>query len=71
MIKIYEVPNILLDDEPILKNVTGCNIHWEEGRRLTYRDVKKKQIPKSGRRSGQIRTFNKRERTDPFFLFFM
>ena len=42
LIKIYEVPNLLLDDEPILKNVTGCDIHWKEGRSLTYRDVKKK-----------------------------
>ena len=42
MIKRYEVPNLLLDDEPILKNVTGCDIHWKEGRSLTYKDVKKK-----------------------------
>ena len=31
MIKRYEAPNLLLDDEPIIKNVTGCNIHWREG----------------------------------------
>ena len=60
MINRYEVPNILLDDEPILKNVTGCDIHWEESGILTYRDVKKKQISKSGRRAGQICTVNKR-----------
>ena len=71
MIKRYEVPNLLLDDEPILKNVTGYDIHWKEGRSLTYRDVKKKQTSKSGRRAGHIRTFNKRERTDSFFHFFM
>ena len=71
MIKIYEVPNLLLDDEPILKNVTGCNIHWKEGRILTYRDVKKNQIYKCSRRAGQIRTVKKRERTDSFFHFFM
>ena len=29
LIKRYEVRNLLLDDEPILKNVTGCNIHWK------------------------------------------
>ena len=29
LIKRYEVPNILLDDEPIFKNVTGCDIHWK------------------------------------------
>ena len=36
MIKIYEVPNILLDDEPILKNVMGCDIHWKGGRRAGH-----------------------------------
>ena len=70
LIKRYEVPNLLLDDEPILKNVTGCNIHWEEGRSLTYMDVNKKQISKSGRRVGQTRTVNKRERNDSLFHFF-
>ena len=70
MIKRYEVPNLLLDDEPILKNVTGRNIHWKEGRSLAYREVNKKQISNSARRVGQIRTFKKRERTDSFFHFF-
>ena len=70
MIKRYEVPNILLDDEPILKNVTGCNIHWNEGRSLTYMDAKKKQRYKSGSRAEQKRTINKRERTKSFFDFF-
>ena len=66
-----EVPNLLLDNNPILKNVTGCNIHWKEGRNLTYRDVNKKQRSNSGRRVGQIPTANKRERNDLFFHFFM
>ena len=42
LIKRYEVLNLLLNDEPILKNVTGCGIYWKEGRSLTYKDVKKK-----------------------------
>ena len=71
MIKRYEVPNLLLDDEPILKNVTGCDIHRKEGRSLTYRDVTDKHRSKSGRREGHIRTVEKRERTDSFFHFFM
>ena len=71
LIKRYEVSNILLDDEPILKNVTGCDIHWKEGRSLMYRDVKKNNISKSGGRTGQVHTFNKRERTDSLFHFFM
>ena len=71
LVNRYEVPNILLDDEPILKNVTGCDRHWEEGIILTYRDIKKKHRSNSGRRAGQIRTVNKRERTNSFFHFFM
>ena len=71
MIKIYEVPNLLLDDEPILKNVTGCDIHWKEGRSLIYRDVKKKQRSKSGGKARHIRTVNKREMNDSFFYFLM
>ena len=70
LIKRYEVPNILLDDEPILKNVTGCNIHWKEGSSLTYRDVNKKQKSKIGRRAIQIRKVNNMERTNSFFHFF-
>ena len=70
LIKRYEVRNLLLD-EPILKNVTGCGIHWKEGRRLTYRYVKKNQISNSGGSSGKIRTVNKRDRADSFFHFFM
>ena len=59
MIKRYDVRNLLLDDEPILKNV------------LTYREVKKKHRSKSGGRAGQIRKVNKRKRTDSFFNFFI
>ena len=47
LIRIYGVRNLLLDDETILKNVTGCDIHWKEGRSLTYRNFKKKKISKS------------------------
>ena len=70
MIKIYELPNILLNDEPIPKNVMGGNIYWKEGRSLTYRDVKNRHICNNGRKAGQIRIFNKRERTNSLFHFF-
>ena len=60
LIKRYEVRNLLLDYEPILKNIKGCNIHWKEGRSLTYRDVKKEHRSKSGGRVVQICTFNRR-----------
>ena len=85
LIKRYEVPNLLLDDESILRNVIGCDIYCEEGVRiLAYRVVKKKQTSKSGRREVQICTVNKRERInsflqvslisfpgEPFFYFFL
>ena len=71
MIKIYEVRNLLLGDETILKKVTGCGIHWKEGRSLMYREVNKKKISNIGGRAVQILTVNKRERTDSFFRFFM
>uniref|UniRef100_A0A7S4W3L7 Nucleosome assembly protein n=1 Tax=Ditylum brightwellii TaxID=49249 RepID=A0A7S4W3L7_9STRA len=68
--KKYQIPNLLLEDEPILKNVEGCTIDWKAGTSLTYREVTKKQRSKSGRKAGQIRTITKRERTDSFFHFF-
>ena len=52
LIKIYQVPNLLLDDECILNNVTGYNIHWKKGRRLTCRDVKKNHRSNISRRAG-------------------
>ena len=71
LIMRYKVPNLLLDNEPILKNVMGCNIHWKEDRSLKYRDNKKNQKFNIGRREGQIHTVNKRERTNLLFHFFM
>ncbi|KAL7549111.1 hypothetical protein ACHAWF_012381 [Thalassiosira exigua] len=68
--KKYEVPNLLTEDEPILKNVTGTTINWKPRRSLTYREVTKKQRRKGGRGAGQIRTVTKRERTESFFHFF-
>ena len=68
--KRYEVPNLLTEDEPILKNVTGTTIDWKKGKSLTNKDVTKKQRKKGGRGAGQIRTVTKQERTDSFFHFF-
>ena len=65
-----EIPNLLLDDEPILKNVIGCDIDWKPNMCLTFKEVQKKQRSKSGKRAGQIRTITKKERTDSFFHFF-
>lgn len=68
--KRYEVPNLLLDDEPILKNVKGCEIDWKPNMCLTFRETLKKQRNKSGKRAGQIRTVKKKERSESFFHFF-
>ena len=67
--KKYEVPNLLLADEPILKNVEGCKIQWLPRKCLTHREVIKKQRGK-GKHAGQIRNVNKQERRDSFFHFF-
>jgi nucleosome assembly protein 1-like 1 len=67
--KRYEIPNLLLADEPILKNVEGCDIKWKSGRSLTCREVTKKQRGK-GKNAGQIRSVKSQEQTDSFFNFF-
>jgi nucleosome assembly protein 1-like 1 len=68
--KRYEVPNLLTEDEPILKNITGTEIQWKIGQSLTYREVTKKQRKKGGKAAGQVRSITKRERTESFFHFF-
>ncbi|KAL7460287.1 hypothetical protein ACHAXS_000751 [Conticribra weissflogii] len=68
--KRYEVPNLLTEDEPILKNVTGTTIHWKPNKSLTHKEITKKQRKKGGHGAGQIRTVTKRERTKSFFHFF-
>jgi len=68
--KCYEVPNLLLEDEPMLKSVKGCDIDWKPDMCLTFKEVKKKQRSKSGKRASQMRTITKKERCDSFFHFF-
>jgi nucleosome assembly protein 1-like 1 len=68
--KRYEIPNLLLDDEPILKNVMGCDISWKEGKCLTHKTVTKKQRSKAGKHAGQIRSVSRKEVTESFFHFF-
>ena len=67
--KKYEVPNLLLADEPILKSVEGCEIHWKKGKCLTETKVTKKQRG-TGKNAGQVRTVAQMVRCDSFFHFF-
>ena len=67
--KRYEVPNLLLADEPILKSVEGCEIHWKPGKCLTETKVTKTQRG-TGKNAGQVRTVAKTARCDSFFNFF-
>lgn len=67
--KKYDVPNLLLDDEPILDKVEGCKIQWKSGQSLTFREITKKQRG-TGKNAGMIRTVKKKERTESFFHFF-
>ena len=67
--KRYDVPNLLLADEPILKNVEGCDIRWKEGKTLLERKVTKQQRG-TGKNAGKVRTVTKTEPCDSFFKFF-
>lgn len=67
--KKYDVPNLLLGDEPILKNVEGCEIQWKKGKCLTSSQVTHKQRGK-GKNAGQVRTVVKNENRESFFHFF-
>ena len=68
--KSYTVPNLLLSDEPMLKQVQGCVIHWKNDERcLTHRRYQKKQRGK-GKKAGQIRTITKTEKKESFFQWF-
>jgi nucleosome assembly protein 1-like 1 len=68
--KRYHVPNLLLDEEPLLKNVEGCDIDWKSPDQcLTQRTVTKKQRGR-GKHAGQIRSVKKVERQESFFHFF-
>jgi nucleosome assembly protein 1-like 1 len=67
--KRYQVPNLLLGDEPLLKKVEGCEINWKAGKDLTQQVVTKKQRGK-GKQSGQLRTVSRTEKKDSFFSWF-
>eukprot|EP00536_Pseudo-nitzschia_multiseries_P002575 jgi/Psemu1/294871/fgenesh1_pm.34_\ len=67
--KSYDVPNLLLADEPILKNVEGCEIEWKPNNCLTHTDVTKQQRG-TGKNAGQVRTVTKKVACDSFFNFF-
>ena len=67
--KKYDVPNLLLGDEPILKNVEGCEILWKKGKCLTSAQVTHKQRGK-GKNAGQVRSVVKSENKESFFHFF-
>jgi nucleosome assembly protein 1-like 1 len=67
--KRYDVPNLLTADEPILKNVEGCDIRWKSGKSLTFVEVSKQQRGK-GKNTGQVRTVTRKEKSESFFHFF-
>lgn len=67
--KSYDVPNLLLPSDPVLKKVDGCKIQWKEGMALTFRTVTKKQRGK-GKKAGQVRTVTKQEERESFFHWF-
>lgn len=67
--KSYDVPNLLLADEPILKNVRGCEIRWKPNKSLVSGEVTRQQRG-TGKNAGQVRTVTKTTRRESFFHFF-
>jgi len=48
--KTYSIPNLYMEDEPIIDDVKGCEIHWlDEEHCLTERSVTKKERSKGGK----------------------
>ncbi|GMH64645.1 hypothetical protein TrLO_g9073 [Triparma laevis f. longispina] len=68
--KRYDIPNLYLDDEPMLEKISGTDIDWKEGQCLTHKVTIKKQRSKSGKSKGQIRSVEKKIKVDSFFNFF-
>ena len=62
--KTYTIPNLYLNDEPLLEKIDATEIKWKEGKSLTYKTVTKKQRAKKGKNAGQIRTITQQQRTD-------
>lgn len=67
--KSYQVPNLFISDEPLIKNVEGTKIDWKSDRCLTHKKVTKKQRGK-GRHAGQVRTIVQQEEKESFFNWF-
>jgi len=68
--KTYSIPNLYMDDEPMLEKITGTAIKWKPDKCLTHKTTTKKQRSKSGKNKGQIRTVTKSVKVDSFFNFF-
>lgn len=67
--KSYKVPNLLISDEPLIKNVEGTKIDWKPDKCLTHKKVTKKQRGK-GKHAGQVRTIVHQEEKESFFSWF-
>ncbi|GAX19267.1 nucleosome assembly protein 1-like 1 [Fistulifera solaris] len=67
--KSYQVPNLLVSDEPMIKNVEGTKIDWKPDKCLTHKKITKKQRGK-GRHAGQVRTIVQQEEKESFFNWF-
>ena len=68
--KTYEVESLLTDEEPTLKEVTGCTVDWKEGKNLCFEEKQKKQRAKKGKNKGQVRYVTEKVKKPSFFHFF-
>ncbi len=60
----------LLGDESTLEEIIGCSIKWKEGKNLLFKEVKKKQRAKSGKKAGETRIVTRKQGVKSFFHYF-
>lgn len=70
LVKKYDIPDMLEDTTPTLRDITGTEIDWKPGKNLTVQVVQKKQRAKQGRNKGATRTVTQEVKKHSFFNFF-
>ena len=68
--KEYRGLDLLGESESTLEEIIGCSIKWKEGKNLLFKDVKKKQRAKSGKKAGETRIVTRKQAIKSFFHYF-
>jgi len=68
--KTYELTPNLIDENPVIGDISGADISWNAGMNLCAKETKKKVKAKSGKSKGQVKTITTLEYTPSFFHYF-